>query len=38
MAEFFQSIHWESFWIGVVVTVVFGSLGAILFNILGEDY
>lgn len=37
MAEFFETIHWASFWIGVVVTIVLGGLGAVLFNILGED-
>ncbi len=34
--EFIQSIHWESFWIGVVVTVVFGIVGAVVLNIIGE--
>jgi hypothetical protein len=35
--EFFQSIHWDSFWLGVVVTVVVGVGGAFLFNVVGES-
>ncbi|UUV46800.1 hypothetical protein [Bacillus phage vB_BanS-Thrax4] len=36
MIEFIQAIDWQSFWTGVVVTLVFGFGGALFLGAIGE--
>lgn len=36
MIEFIQTINWDSFWLGVVVTILFGAFGSAVFALIGE--
>lgn len=36
MMEFIQAIDWQSFYVGVITTIIVGGCGAVLLGAIGE--